>query len=169
VNPRSPLEGAASILPPRLIAGAARGLATGPQTVYCQQQLQGTQSIHDQPTDELLVYQTPKSTATMATLDAPVSNKTVNSSMSVQSAVAKAMELNQCHADDKAQVVTKYQADQFEATLIHHNLLLQHLQITQWLREGFPLSLSHPIPLLLNSLPPNNRTGAKLHTAFVHE
>ncbi|KAF9519081.1 hypothetical protein BS47DRAFT_125283 [Hydnum rufescens UP504] len=66
-NLRSPFEGATSTLAPRLVAGAAGGLATGPQTVHCRQQQQGTQFVHNQPMEESCVYQTPKSTATMAT------------------------------------------------------------------------------------------------------
>ncbi|KAF9505085.1 hypothetical protein BS47DRAFT_1386052 [Hydnum rufescens UP504] len=107
-NLRSPFEGATSALAPRLVAGAAGGLATGPQTVHCRQQQQGTQFVHDQPMEESRVYQTPKSTATMATSDVPVSNKTANLSTSVRSVVAKATELDQRRAEDKARVVTKY-------------------------------------------------------------
>jgi hypothetical protein len=169
VSWKSPFKGATSIQAQRLVAGAVEEQATGPQSVHCQPQPQETQFIHDPQTEESYGYQIPRNTATTDTLDALVSNKAVNSSTSAQYVVDRTTELNRCCAEDKAQVVTKYQADHLKAASTHHDLLSWHPQIVKWLKEGFPLSLSHPIPLLSNSFPPNNRTGAKLQATFVHE
>jgi hypothetical protein len=87
--------------------------------------------------------------------------------MSVQYAADKVMELNQIHAEDKAQIIRKYWADHFKAALICHNLLSWHSQIVEWLKEEFQLSPSFPLPLLSNSIPPNNRTGVKQQVTFV--
>jgi hypothetical protein len=105
----------------------------------------------------------------MAISDAHVPRVIANLPTSVQYAADEVTELDRLHAEDRDRIVTKYRADRFEAALTRHNLLSRHPQITHWLREGFPLSLSRPIPLLSNSDPPNNRTGAKMQAAFVHE
>jgi len=89
--------------------------------------------------------------------------------MNAQSVEGRTMERNQLRAEDKERIVTKYRADRFEAALAYHNLSARHPRISEWLRGGFPLSLSRPIPTLSNSFPPNNRTGAKLQATFVHE
>ncbi|KAF9505566.1 hypothetical protein BS47DRAFT_1367973 [Hydnum rufescens UP504] len=126
-------------------------------------------SAHAQQAGRSSASPTPESTAIHHITDDLVPNLTAKDSMSAPFVEVKTTEGDWHHAEDKAQIVTKYHADHFKAALLCHNLSERHPNITSWLRNGFPLSLLNPLPSLSHSFPPNNQTGAKLQENFVNK
>jgi hypothetical protein len=155
-----------SVVALRPVAGVVEGQATEQQTVCWPIQQQGPLSDLVPQMEELSALPTPGSIPHLSWDDlAP--GQIVEHSMSAQSAVVQVTEQDWLRAEDKAQIVTKYWADRFETALHCHNLSVKHPDIVGWLEKGFPLSVSNPLPLLPNSYPPNNWTGAKLQENFV--
>jgi hypothetical protein len=151
----------------RPIASVVEGQATKQQTVHWLIQQQGPLSNLVPQMEESSTLPAPGSTVPHLSWDDLAPGQIVEHSTSAQSAVVQVTEQDQLCAEDKAQIVTKYQANHFKTALHHHNLSVKHPDIVGWLEKGFPPSLSNLLPLLSNLYPPNNWTGAKLQENFV--
>ncbi|KAF9519463.1 hypothetical protein BS47DRAFT_1358079 [Hydnum rufescens UP504] len=166
---KAPFRGSNERGSPEARAGVVEGQATERQTVHWPIQRQGPPSVHVLRTEGSSGSPTPGSTVPHPSWDDLAPGQIAAHSTSAQSVAVQAMEEDRLRAEDKARIVTKYHANRFKTALHRHKLSAKHPHIVGWLEEGFPLSLSNPLPVLSNSYPPNNRTGAKLQEGFVRE